>query len=586
MKKLLCVLLTAAMLLGILSGCGSTPSAESSDSTPTPVAQTESPSDVSALEGSNSEETLSVVEQSSVEESAVFVMEPVALPLTAEPVEVSFWTSLDPRIVDYLPDSNVEDALWAYRAIAEKTGVKIHLDTVSAFSQNEQFQLMVAGGDYDDILYNVQGLYSTGYSGAIQDGVILDIRDMLEEQAPNVFNTIMNSDELRASLVDENDQIGVIPMLYKEGGLEVADIVYRSDWAEEFGIGRIESVEDYHDYLLQAKEVYHAPAYANNANSLGGGNNGALDSFVCQAMGAYDSYYQIDGEVIYGPVQDAYYEYLTEMSKWWAEGLYPDDAMTVGMTEQQQSFGVGTHASTICNGSAGISELYAYGKNPDGTNSIEVWALGKMTYQDENRWLVSEKNSIQKDAVWSLSVDCTEPELLCQLANWLYTEEGSLAACRGVEGETYTLDENGDPQWTDLIVNNPDGYSTTVTFNLYATANVPCMFDQRRTFIGFDDVQLELVDVFKGEDVNRNNIPRQATSNFWSEDEQTEYSDVQSDISTYRDEMEWSFIMGKTELNEETWNSYVDTLYEMGLQTVIDLYQAAYDRYSARLNSL
>ena len=161
-----------------------------------------------------------------------------------------------------------------------------------------------------------------------------------------------------------------------------------------------------------------------------------------------------------------------------------------------------------------------------------------------------------------------------------------MAACRGIEGETYILDENGDPQWTDLIVDNPDGYSTTITFNLYATANVPCIFDQRRTFIDFDEVQLELVEVFKGEDVNRNNIPRLATSNFWSAEEQAEYSNVQSDISTYRDEMEWSFIMGQTELNEENWSGYVNTLYEMGLQTVIDLYQAAYNRYEERLNSL
>lgn len=51
-------------------------------------------------------------------------------------------------------------------------------------------------------------------------------------------------------------------------------------------------------------------------------------------------------------------------------------------------------------------------------------------------------------------------------------------------------------------------------------------------------------------------------------------------------EMEYSFIMGKAELTDDAWNTYVDTMYEMGLQTVIDLYQAAYDRYAQRLSEL
>ena len=572
MKKILSLLLAAAMLLALLAGCGS-----SSDTS-------ESASEAEETETAEEAET-EEAEEASETADGEWEMETVSLPITEDPVTVTFWTSLDPRIVDFLPTENVEEALLVYGEIAEQTGISIHLDAVSVFTQTELFQLMVVSGDYDDIIYNVDGLYTTGYSGAIEDGVIMDVSALLEEYAPNVYNTIMNSEELSMSLVDETGQIGVIPMVYKEGGLETADIVYRLDWAEEFGIGQIESVEDYHEYLQMAKEVYGATGYTVGVNTGGISQGSVLDDYMCQAMGAYGSFYQIDGEVIYGGVEDSYYDYLQEMLVWWSEGLYPEDAMTIDMSQQQQNFGVGTQASTLCNGSPGITELYAYAPNDDGSNSIEVWALGKITYEGENQWLVSTENSIQKDATWSLSTDCTEPELIAQLANWLYTDEGSMVVCYGIEGVTYTLDENGEPQWTDMILNNENGYSTTVTINMYATASVPCVFDQRRTFFDFDETQEALVEVFKGEDVNRNNIPSGADS-LWTTDEQTEYADVSADISTYREEMEWKFITGNAELTEESWQEYVDTMYNMGLQTLIDLYQTAYDRYEARLEEL
>ena len=586
MKKSLSILLILAMLLGLMAACGTdTAEAEASEvisSQTEPISEEEAVAEVPVAK----EEAASAVETSVREEVLEYTEYTVELPLVDEETTITYWTSLDPRINDYLPNENVEDALLAYGAIREKTGINIHLNAVSVFNQSDLFNLMVVGGDYSDIIYGVMDLYSTGYSGAINDDVIIDVREMLEEYAPSVLDIILGTNELKATLVDEQGRIGVIPMLYKETGLEAAAYVYRTDWAEEAGISTINTVEDYHNYLSYASETYGAYAACNGNGGPGGDTSNGVDSFLCQAMGGFPGYYQLDGVAYCGYLDDAYYDYLEVAASWYQEGIYDQEMIlnASSMTQQQQDFGVGKAASCLCNGAAGISELYAYSSSDGNSDKLSVGVIGHFLDEGVDQWLVSEKNTVQKDGVWSISTACDDPELLCQLVNWLFTEEGSMICSYGVENVTYTLDENGTPQWTDLIVNNPDGYSTTITINMYATAFVPHLFDQRRTFYDFDEVQLASVEVFKGEDVSRNNIPRLAKG-LWTDDELENYNAVQSEVSTYLEQMELSFITGTTELNEANWNTFLDTMESLGVQDLIDLYQIAYDRYQERLSA-
>ena len=40
--------------------------------------------------------------------------------------------------------------------------------------------------------------------------------------------------------------------------------------------------------------------------------------------------------------------------------------------------------------------------------------------------------------------------------NYWYTPEGTLLANYGIEGKSWEYNEDGEPQFTDLILNNPD----------------------------------------------------------------------------------------------------------------------------------
>ncbi len=60
---------------------------------------------------------------------------------------------------------------------------------------------------------------------------------------------------------------------------------------------------------------------------------------------------------------------------------------------------------------------------------------------------------------------------------------------------------------------------------------------------------------------------------------------TESDLSTYTDSRVLEFITGSADIDAE-FDGFVDTLYDMGLQDMIDLKQAAYDRATERVSGL
>ena len=70
-----------------------------------------------------------------------------------------------------------------------------------------------------------------------------------------------------------------------------------------------------------------------------------------------------------------------------------------------------------------------------------------------------------------------------------------------------------------------------------------------------------------------------ATMLKFTDDEQFVLDSYLTDITTYCKQMEGRFITGVSDV-EKDWDSYCATLETMGLQKVLEVYQAAYDRWN------
>lgn len=57
--------------------------------------------------------------------------------------------------------------------------------------------------------------------------------------------------------------------------------------------------------------------------------------------------------------------------------------------------------------------------------------------------------------------------------DYLFTEEGAVLSSYGIEGVTYELNDQGAPQFTETIFNNPDGIPARAAMGYFATLACP-----------------------------------------------------------------------------------------------------------------
>ena len=65
-------------------------------------------------------------------------------------------------------------------------------------------------------------------------------------------------------------------------------------------------------------------------------------------------------------------------------------------------------------------------------------------------------------------------------------------------------------------------------------------------------------------------------------EEQERLKILANDIETYTTQMEAKFVIGQESF--DNWDSYINTLKEMGLEELIKIKQAAYERYKLLLD--
>lgn len=205
-KKVLAILLTLAMVLALLAGCGT----ETGMETGTEPSETEQAA--VSQEAETSIQTQPEMEQeASAPEESVSMTEPeipqVEYPLTAEPVTLTMWYSFPGDLADIMQEYLGNGKSSVLQAVAEKTGVNLSFMLQSVTTANDSFNLLVASGDYPDLFQNAGSYYTGGMDKAVDDEVLVDLTELLEENAPN-YNALIHQDE--TTLADASTSSGRI----------------------------------------------------------------------------------------------------------------------------------------------------------------------------------------------------------------------------------------------------------------------------------------------------------------------------------------------------------------------------------------
>lgn len=552
-KQVLTGILATAILCSLAAGCGE----QQTVSTNSASADMAASSLAVSAEGSVAP-TADVAAMETSEVASTKDVEHTYFPLE-ETESISLWTA-------YPPIGIVPEDYLIFQEAQKRLNIQLEFQKSSLLTASDDFNLLMASGEYPDIINYFSNFYTRSAATALEQEIILDLTDYMDDYAPD-YQAARTADENVARETMDDGKLLRFFMLHD--GTYSADFgpAIRKDWLEEQGLDVPETYEDWHDVGKVFLEKYGAtialPATGTVQGSfLSSGYDITLPDVASTSAGGF---FQVDGTVHFGPYEDSFKDYLEMLHSWYQEGiLYPDF--------YSDSNGNSTDSGLVTAGTCGIFWLPAqyiteYEQQMGVSDVIEpiadpVKEAGQVTHMRSN------SNTPIGSVV--LSADCRDVELAMEFMNWWYTDEGSTLANYGVEGQTFQLGEDGSIQWTELITSNPD-YSLDGALALYTGSrdSIPYLYDDGKYDSLYAEVQLEAGQIWLCNDDGSYVMP-----NTFEYDQDTEIQQLMGDISTYVSQSTLQFITGDLDLSG--FADYQAKLERMGMEKVLDAYTQQY----------
>ena len=552
-KKLVALLLSLALVLSLGACGGNGGSSTSSEASPS----------------STTEESGAAAESGDESQAETAATGEFQLPIVDEPTTPSYFVADDSNAAIMTTDWNDNEF---YQEMERRTGVHLEFEMVSSADYQTNFNLMIASGNLADMIYVGASYYAEGVDAAIDDGYFLDLTDLVDEYMPN-YERIRTSD-VQYELLSTTDsgRLGAVYELRQSKQGPWLGLWIRQDWLDDLNLDTPVTFDDYHEVLTAFKNEKGAtaPLILNFSGSDGefGTMSGGLNVL---------NSWQLDetGKVNFGPYMDAWKEYVTIMHQWYTEGLIDPDFMA---TDERTA-----DMAKVVTGASGLfAALYTMPSVYEAASEDPNMDLAPvnppvMNEGDEGHIRLRDSYTSGNTAI---SADSENWEVALRWLDYLYTDEGALLANYGVEGDTFEFDENGKPVFTDKILNNENGWTMTQTVASYLcpSAGIANWSDWTRELAGVPEKDQACYDVWS-EFSDDWRLPSSVTL---TQDESTERAALYADISTIVKEQTAQFISGALDI-ESNWDAYISALEASGMERAIEITQAAYDRYLARV---
>ena len=569
-KRLGSLLLAVLLLLSLLVGCGNAESEAAS--VPEPSVALAEPAEVaSEPEPVTEPDILSTEPLEEVPE----IPENLTMPLAEEPTTLTMFMS-EVNLMGPMASLGYTDYNdYAYMQELE-TLSNIHIDFTYAsfFTYGEELNLMLATGDYPDMIKGLDLNFSGGAAAATEQDISVDLTDYMEEFAPHYLQAVDNAG--MTENVTYDGRYLDVHEFYDEFEMDQG-ICIRQDWLDELKLTTPYTWEQFYDVLKAFKSEYNcydalffsAECYVLNYGGF------TIPYFDCTSNSL--PYYQIDGTVYCSLTTDDYRDYLEEMNRYYSEGLINPDFMSNATSrsnsdkfnEQMLNNQIGIWASAT-NGFTTLDSM----EMEDGFESSAL--VGPADNEGDVSYCASVVNH---DAInIAITTACNDVELALQWLDYWYTKDGILRYNYGIENQDYTIEEDGSITISDSILNNDLGVSVNeymrkdCAYSVFAGLALRHRLDFTMT-----DKQLEAWDIWTAAADGSWNLPEALTLDT---DAASDEAAMASDIATYASEMIPKFILGNADIfDDAVWAEYCSGLENMGLSDCVALWQNALDDF-------
>ena len=266
----------------------------------------------------------------------------------------------------------------------------------------------------------------------------------------------------------------------------------------------------------------------------------------------------VDDKVNIWYAEDRYKELLMWLNGLYAEGLLDRDVLTHTDSQYVAKMGsgnIGFFFDQTNNPFIKIADQYvgiAQFVGPRGDNLMNASPIAR----DPGAFAITYSNKY--------------PEATIRWIDYFYGDLGSILFRFGPEGETMYFDENGNPQYADWIMNDPEGRGNSLA-SMFGGGAAPHLINERNAGTinppQVQEAQMTLVE----------SMPtRFLTQPLFDNATNKRVNTICQDLDAYVTENSVKFIAG--EISFDQWGNYVKTVQKMGLAELNQIYQEAYDK--------
>lgn len=465
------------------------------------------------------------------------------------------------------------------QAMQKATGVDIDWSFMTA----EQVQLALTGKDLPDAIFQYASLLdkATMYEYG-QGGYFVNFMDYLDIM-PN-FSAVIEANPNALKVVQNEDgSVYCLPTLTVTSTGFNNLLYYRTDMMKAAGWEKAPATTD--EFIqfvtdLQAHYGANDPEFiavnAYAANRMGWSTKRIM-SYFFPAFGELlltELTVDSQGNVVLGASTEQYKHLLEFMNELWNSGAFNTNIYSQEATASQ-ALAAGDHVAIVTDHN---------GHTPEGYANMSVLAPLTSEYYTTQHWYKSPSCSWGR--INAISAQCEDIETMVK---WFDAWYAPATDPLNAEGTLYAI----TPWLGEIGVDHALDEATGIYTEL-AHEGI-----EMGKFLASESFQIALYSGYEGglfpfssAPTNGVGVKGQGTiNNLWpyaetpfdlnslvlTEDESDTYNDAWTDINAYIVESTAKFITGEADIAAE-WDNYVKALEQMGLQDVIDVYQAAYDR--------
>ncbi len=521
--------------------------------------------------------------QESSAATGVEVSAPGVFPIVKEKITLNFFAAQHPIVEDM-----ATNAMTMY--MEELTNVHIEWETVPSQAQNEKRTLLLASGDYPDVLFSVgttpQEIMIYG-----SEGVFLPLNDLIDTQGFEIKKVFAEQPNLRSIITTPDGNIYALPHINQCYHCFFSQKMWiNREWLAAVNMDMPTTTEEMFQVLKAFKTQDPNGNGIADEIPISGATTGwhtRFPAFFMNAFIYYDDtgdYFSMDnGDISFVANKPEYREGLRYLRRLYAEELIDPAAFTQDST-QLRSLGENPDVNILGSALAGWFGVFTKNGAPSGRFTLYD-AVPPLEGPQGVRTTGSYPFGINVGD-YVITSAAKYPAVAFKYADHLYNREATLRSVFGREGEEWDWAKpgdkglNGEPAiWVR--------HSTFGTLQNYHWAQEGPSY--RPTYLRLGEKAVSREDYFTGKGLSlrlydETNakydvgiVPDQVFPPvFMTKQQSSQFAQLRTTIGDFVAEYNARFITGDLDI-EEDWNAYVKELDKIGVERYVRIAQEAYD---------